>query len=57
MSGIDFSEVKILCSPLLRCLQTASKVSCEFQKLPIRVNYILSEDFGAMDADCNDPID
>ena len=43
-------------SPFLRCLQTASKVSSEFQNQPIEVNYILNEYLSCVGNGINDAI-
>ena len=54
---MDFTEVKILSSPFLRCLQSASKISCEFDKQPLDIDYILSERLDTIEAEVEDPID
>ena len=54
---MDFTEVKILSSPFLKCLQSASKISCEFENQPIDIDYILSERLDTIEAEVEDPID
>ena len=46
----------MISSPFLRCLQTASRVSCELEKKPIKVDYILSEQLDFVGDDISDPI-
>ena len=53
---MDFTEVEILSSPFLRCLQSAAKISCEFDKQPLDIDYILSERLENIEAEVKDPI-